>query len=96
MTPGQVPSHPLTTRPDASVPQWLIDAYLESYINWREECAGVQKAYTCWIAATRPDRELAFAAYGEALDREEHGAKLLSADVARIRRLLRRSEPSPY
>ena len=88
MTPGQMPSRPLTGRPDACVPQWLVDDYLESYIRWREECANVHHAYTHWLAAARPDRALAFASYGQALDREEHAAQLLSEHATRIRRLL--------
>jgi hypothetical protein len=52
----------------------LIDAMMERYVSWREECATVENAYRNWLRARREDRSAAFAAYSAALDREEYAA----------------------
>ncbi len=52
----------------------LIDAMMDGYVSWREECAAVDKAYRDWLGARREDRADAFAAYSAALDREEYAA----------------------
>jgi hypothetical protein len=58
----------------------LIDAMMDSYVGWREECAAVDKAYRDWLSARREDRTVAFATYTAALDREESAA----ADYRRL------------
>jgi hypothetical protein len=68
----------------ARAPVWLADDYLESYICWREECVAVRHAYALWRIAERPDRAMAFAAYGAALDREEQAARLLRERIERL------------
>jgi hypothetical protein len=73
---------------DPSIPDWLIDDYVESYIEWREECESARRAYELWRQSVPSDRSLAFAAYGEALDREERAAQALAQrtdDVCRRR-----------
>lgn len=52
----------------------LIDAVMDGYVAWREESAGVQTSYGHWLRADSHQRELAFAAYVAALDREERAA----------------------
>ena len=52
----------------------LIDAYIESYVEWREGCADLHGAYRRWSLSEPPDRDLAFLAYRAALDREEKAA----------------------
>jgi hypothetical protein len=52
----------------------VIDAMMDRYVSWREECAAVEKAYADWLGARSEDRALAFAAYSAALDREEYAA----------------------
>jgi hypothetical protein len=52
----------------------LIDAVMDGYVAWREESAGVETAYGYWVQAGPERREMAFAAYSAALDREEHAA----------------------
>jgi hypothetical protein len=52
----------------------LIDAMMDRYVSWREECAAVEKAYRDWLGARNEDRTAAFAAYTAALDREECAA----------------------
>jgi hypothetical protein len=52
----------------------LVDAYVESYVEWREECLHLRGAYHRWMVSEALDRNLAFWAYQAALDREEKGA----------------------
>src|SRR4051812_50204805 len=49
----------------------LIDAAVDSYVDWREESAAVPRAYRRWAGAVRSDRARALAAYVAALDQEE-------------------------
>jgi hypothetical protein len=52
----------------------LIDAFVESYVDWREGCADLHGAYRRWSLSEPRDRDLAFLAYRAALDREEKAA----------------------
>jgi hypothetical protein len=52
----------------------LIDAVMDGYVAWREETGTVETAYRNWLRVDRQDRDLAFAAYCAALDREEYAA----------------------
>ena len=64
----------------------LIDAYIESYVHWREGCAEVHTAYRRWALSEPRDRDLAFLAYRTALDREEKAAlayELIAEQVTR-------------
>jgi hypothetical protein len=63
---------------------WLADDFIENYVSWREEAAGVQSAYVHWQAAQEPDESLAFAAYRAALDREELAAGMLRESAERV------------
>jgi hypothetical protein len=54
----------------------LVDAFLDSYICWREACEDVWSAYRRWTECKPQQRPLGFAAYQSALDREEHAANL--------------------
>lgn len=76
-TPGAVsePSSP-----------WAVDEFVECYACWREESATVRSAYEHWLSVEPGDRELAFAAYLAALDREEHAARDYSECAERISR----------
>lgn len=51
-----------------------IDALIDSYVEWREECDTVEAAYERWGESERSLRGLAYAAYRAALDREEKAA----------------------
>jgi len=51
-----------------------IDALVDSYVEWREECETVETAYERWTQSERSKRGLAYAAYRAALDREEKAA----------------------
>jgi hypothetical protein len=64
----------------------LIDAYIESYVEWREGCADLHGAYRRWALSEPRDRGLAFGAYRAALDREEkaaHAYELIAEQLAR-------------
>ena len=54
----------------------LVDAFLDSYIRWREACEDVWSTYRQWAECAPQQRRLGFAAYQSALDREEHAASL--------------------
>ena len=52
----------------------LIDAVVDSYVNWREANAAANAAYRSWRDSARPERVLSFDEYQAALDREERAA----------------------
>jgi hypothetical protein len=54
----------------------LIDAYIESYVEWREGGADLHGAYRRWALSELPDRGLAFLTYRAAPDREEKAQHL--------------------
>ena len=60
--------------PAAASSSTLIDAVMDSYVDWREESAAVELAYCRWRQAASHDFEPAFNAYLAALDREEQAA----------------------
>jgi hypothetical protein len=51
-----------------------IDALVDEYVRWREECVMVHHAYDFWTIAPPRERRLAHAAYLAALDREGEAA----------------------
>jgi hypothetical protein len=69
----------------------LIDALMDLYCEWREECTGVHLAYARFCGVASAERTLAYAAYTAALDREgaacqcyaEHIASVLSGPRSR-------------
>jgi hypothetical protein len=50
------------------------DEFLESYVCWREACEDVRIAYRRWASCTSGERDLGFAAYRAALEREERAS----------------------
>ena len=52
----------------------LLDAQLESYMNWRCETRFVAESYRRWRFAPSYQRAVAFERYVAALDREELAA----------------------
>jgi hypothetical protein len=72
----------------------LVDALIEHYVSWREECSAVESSYESWSHADSSDRALAFSACIAALDREELAAasyRRLIAEIAQVQTV-----PSPY
>jgi hypothetical protein len=61
----------------------LIDAMMDLYCEWREECTGVHTAYArfCDLLASA-ERTLAYAAYTAALDREGAACRCYAEHVA--------------
>jgi hypothetical protein len=58
-----------------------VDALVEHYVSWREECERVRLAYERWNRAERTDARLAYAGYLAALDREELAAKIYANQI---------------
>jgi hypothetical protein len=59
-----------------------VDVFVESYVEWREECQSLEIAYARWARSKRAGRNLAFAAYRAALDREEKAAHVFGLVAA--------------
>lgn len=57
---------------------------IELYCDWRTECAGVQAAYQRFLAASRPDRAVAFGAYIAALDQEQSACQFYAEQIRLI------------
>lgn len=68
----------------------LVDAYVERYVDWREECGHLKGAYQRWTVSGALDRDLAFSAYCAALDREEKAAGVYELMAEQIARRARR------
>ena len=61
-------------RAQVAWPDARVDALIDTYVEWREECVVLKRAYERWTGAKRAERGLAYAAYRAALDREEKAA----------------------
>ena len=62
----------------------VVDAALDAYVAWREECARARGAYRRWSSAAKADRMLASCAYLAALDREEAAASVYATAMSRL------------
>jgi hypothetical protein len=60
------------------------DELLESYVCWRGGCEDVRTAYPRWASCTSGERDLGFAAYRAALEREERASGIHSESVGRL------------
>ena len=60
-----------------------MGAAVIAYAQWRSECAAVRGAYHRWVGAGAGDNAVAFYAYNDALDREEHAAKRYARLISR-------------
>ena len=67
---------------------WTVDALLERYVYWREECIEVRETYRRWLDCARGLRRLAYAGYLAALDREEQAARAYADQIEQVRGLL--------
>jgi hypothetical protein len=61
-----------------------VDAFVERYVDWREQCEVLDSAYRGWARATGSERDMAFAMYRAALDREEMTARDYELAAARL------------
>jgi hypothetical protein len=50
------------------------DLFVERYVDWREECRALDAAYLRWAWSGPAERDVAYAAYRAALDREQRAA----------------------
>ncbi len=78
-------------------PSELVDELMDAYVDWREECVALDQAYARWSSVPLDDRNVAFAAYTAALDREEQASSvyaerthLVADELTSRRRPLRR------
>jgi hypothetical protein len=74
---------------DTALEGWAIDALLERYVSWREECQAVWLTYQRWTGSAHDERHLAYAGYLAALDQEEHAARAYADHVYSVRRRCR-------
>ena len=72
---------------DEPLHQRLIDEAFARYLDWLAESEAVNAAYGLWSAAAGADGALSFAAYGAALDREEHAATVYRSVIDRLEQL---------
>jgi hypothetical protein len=63
----------------------LAEAFIDSWVSWREASEHVRTAYRLWSECAWRERALAFAGYRAALEREEHAASIHSRSAERIR-----------
>jgi hypothetical protein len=73
----------------------LIDLLMELYLDWRQECLAVGKAYERWSSVRVAERERAFAAYKAALDREELASAVYADRLHQVARVIGREQPGP-
>ncbi len=72
----------------AEVRSELVDALVDAYVEWREECLALAQAYQRWSSGSAADRDLAFAAYRAALDREQQASSIYADRSRRVEREL--------
>ena len=77
----------LDTNTRTTVGRALTDELFERYVSWRNESNAVQHSYEAWVSSDGPDRDLAYAGYLAALDREELAAEAYRDQLAWIRTL---------
>jgi hypothetical protein len=68
----------------------LVNAVMDAYLEWRDECAAVSDAYRRWADAGEADLGSTWRAYEAALDREERASAVYDEIVRRIRDLAAR------
>ena len=61
-----------------------VDAFVERYVDWREQCQVLDSAYRGWAGATGSERDMAYAMYRAALDREEKTARAYELAAVRL------------
>ena len=63
----------------------LADAFVDSWVCWREASEDVRTAYRCWNESAGRHRGHAFERYRGALDREQHAASIYSHWTHQVR-----------
>jgi hypothetical protein len=65
--------------------QSLVGRMIDSWVCWREACEDVRSAYARWGQCKAAQRDLAFASYCAALEREDQAARVYSMHAERVR-----------
>jgi hypothetical protein len=69
---------------NTSTDKQLVDAAVDAYVEWREECVAVWDAWGRWKIAPLADARLAFAAYTTALELEQRASAVYARATARV------------
>jgi hypothetical protein len=77
----------LVFAPTVEIDPKLVDRLIELYCDWRVAHAQAAGAYERFSTAPVPDRTLAFAAYGAALDREQCACEAYAAHIHLVQAL---------
>jgi hypothetical protein len=59
----------------------VVDRLIELYCDWRTVCADVQASYERFLDTSAYERDMAFAAYRAALDREQATSEAYARQV---------------
>jgi hypothetical protein len=62
----------------------LVNAALDAYAGWRDQCRAVEVAYRRWETAQAHEAEVWYIAYSVALDREERAAGRYASLLKRV------------
>jgi hypothetical protein len=62
----------------------LVNAALDAYAGWREQCRAVDIAYRRWESAHGYDAEVCYSAFSAALDHEERAAGRYASLLQRV------------
>ena len=62
----------------------VVEAFMDSWVCWREACEDVRSAYERWGSATGAERALAFQSFRAALGREEQAALVHAGSTHRL------------
>jgi hypothetical protein len=71
----------------------LIDELMDMYVEWREACIALRRAYERWSSVRVAERKLAFASYQAALDWEERASVVYADRVDQVVRELPDASP---
>jgi hypothetical protein len=63
----------------------LRDEFLHHWVRCRDACEDVRSAYERWANCEAHQRDIAFATYRAALDREDQAARVYSTWTDRVR-----------
>jgi hypothetical protein len=72
----------------ADIPRELTDDMIDAFVDWQEECLFLEDAYDLWTSASPASRDLAFAAYRAALDREQQACLVFAKRCDRLARVV--------
>jgi hypothetical protein len=87
--PDRMPHQLEVERVETRIRAELIDEVMDRYLDWREQCVALRKAYERWSNGTVSDQRWAFEAYRATLDLEEHSSDVYADWLNRFERELR-------